>query len=162
MDSFVLIALLGIVLLFAELLLPTGGVLAILGALGLVAAGIVALTADADSAASDYVGPALITLGILSLVSFYFVTRKVIAAHRDEPVRTGFEEMVGSVVEVRTTLDPEGQVWAEGALWHARLAGAGEGPARPGDRVVIEAVEGLTLAVSPQPPAAQTDEQGAS
>ena len=44
----------------------------------------------------------------------------MIAAHRDEQVRTGSEEMVGSVAEARTTLDPEGQVWIEGALWRAR------------------------------------------
>ena len=47
---------------------------------------------------------------MLSLVSFYFVTRKVLAAHRDQPVRTGTEEMVGAGAEARTALDPEGQV----------------------------------------------------
>jgi membrane-bound serine protease (ClpP class) len=168
MDAFVAIALVGVVLLVAELLLPTGGVLAVLGALGLVAAGIVALTAESDSTATEYAGPALITLGILSIVTFYFVTRKVIAAHRDEPIRTGSEEIVGSLAEVRTGLDPEGQVWVGGALWQARLesrdsAGAddgGDGP-RPGDRVVVEAVDGLTLVVRPKPPPAQTAEQGA-
>ena len=120
MDAFVVIALLGIALLIAELLLPTGGVLAGLGALGLIAGGVVALTAEADSTAADYVGPALITLGVLSVVSVYFVTRKVVAAHRDEPVRTGSEEMIGSRAEVRTTLDPEGQVW----IGRSAVAGA--------------------------------------
>jgi membrane-bound serine protease (ClpP class) len=162
MDAYALIALAAIALLVAELLLPTGGLLAVLGALGLITAGIVALTAEADSTASEYIGPALVTLGILSIVSFYFISRKVIAAHREEHVRTGFEELVGSVAEVRNTLDPEGQVWIAGALWSARLGGGGQGRARPGDRVVIEAVDGLTLVVGPEPPAAQTAEQGAS
>lgn len=148
MDAFVLLALLGVVLLVAEMLLPTGGVLATLGAAGLIAGGVVALTAESDSTAADFAGPALITLGVLSFVSVYFVTRKVLAAHRDEPVRTGYEEMVGSSAEARSTLDPEGQVWIEGALWRARLAGGGAA-ARPGDRVVVEAVDGLTLVVSP-------------
>jgi membrane-bound serine protease (ClpP class) len=161
MDAYALIALVAIALLVAELLLPTGGLLAVLGALGLITAGIVALTAEADSTASEYIGPALVTLGILSIVSFYFISRKVIAAHRDENVRTGSEEMVGSVAEVRNTLDPVGQVWTGGALWKARLAGDG-GHVPPGDRVVIEAVDGLTLVVSPEPPVAQTAEQGAS
>ena len=159
MDAFFLIALIAVVLLAAELLLPTGGVLAILGALGLIGAGVVAL--DSNSSTGDWAGPALITAGVLAAISFYFVTRKVLAAHRDENVRTGTEEMVGSTAEVRTTIDPEGQVWSGGALWRARLAGEG-GPVRPGDRVVIEAVDGLTLMVSPEPPAAQTAEQGAS
>src|SRR6185369_8360601 len=113
------------------------------------------LTAEADTAATEYIGPALITLGVLSAVTFYFVTRKVLEAHRETDVRTGSEEMVGSRAEARSTLDPEGQVWADGALWRARLAGGG-GPVRPGDRVVIEAVDGLTLMVSREKAAAQT------
>ena len=158
MDAFVLIALIAVALLVAELLLPTGGVLAVLGAVGLVGAGVVAL--DSDSSSGDWAGPALITLGILAAICFYFVTRKVIEAHRDNRIRTGSEELVGSRAEARTTLDPEGQVWTEGALWRARLAG-GAAAAQPGDRVVVEAVDGLTLVVSPEP-AAQTAEQGAS
>jgi membrane-bound serine protease (ClpP class) len=150
MDFFVVVALLGVALLIAELLLSTGGVLAALGALGLIAGGILALTADAGSSATDYVGPALITLGVLSIVSFYFVTRKVLAAQRDEPVRTGHEELIGAGAEARTSLDPEGQVWIEGALWRARLARDGD-PLRPGDRVIVEAVDGLTLMVRPEP-----------
>jgi membrane-bound serine protease (ClpP class) len=160
MDLFVLIALLGVALLIAELLLPTGGVLAVLGAVGLVAAGVVALTAEADASASDWAGPALITLGLLSVVSFYFITGKVLAAHRENPVRAGREELVGAAAEVRTSLDPEGQVWIEGALWRARLAGEG-GPLRPGDRVTVEAVEGLTLRVRAAPPSGSPAEGAA-
>jgi membrane-bound serine protease (ClpP class) len=159
MDAFVLIALIAMAVLLSELLLPTGGVLAVLGALGLVAAGVIAI--EGDSSVGEWAGPALITLGIIAAVCFYFVTRKVIEAHRDNRVRTGYEEMVGSRAEVRTTLEPEGNVWADGALWRARLAGGG-GTARPGDRVVVEAVDGLTLVVSREPAAAQTAEQGAS
>ena len=86
MDVFVVIALVAVALLLAELLLPTGGALAAVGALGLVGAGVVALTADAESSASDWAGPGLITLGVLSLATSYFVGRKVLEAHRDEPV----------------------------------------------------------------------------
>jgi membrane-bound serine protease (ClpP class) len=157
MDAAVIVALLGIALLVGELLLSTGGVLAALGALGLMAGGVLAL--ESDSSAADVVGPALIALGVLSLVSFYFITRKVIEAH-EEPPRTGAEELTGAVAEVRSTLDPEGQVWIEGALWRARL-GHGDGPIGAGDRVKVEAVEGLTLVVSAEPPADQA-EQGAS
>lgn len=152
MDIFVVIAVIAVVVLLAELMLPTGGVLSAVGALGLVAAGVVALTADSDAAASGWAGPGLITLGLLSLVTFYFVGRKVLSAHRDEPVRAGREELVGASAEARTSLDPEGQVWIEGALWRARLSG-GDGPLRPGDRVTVEAVEGLTLVVRPGSPA---------
>jgi membrane-bound serine protease (ClpP class) len=149
MDLYVVVALVGVALLLAELLLSTGGVLAALGAAGLIAGGVLALTADSGSSASDWAGPALITLGLLSIVSFYFVTRKVMAAH-EKPVRTGSEELVGARAEARSSLDPDGQVAIAGAIWRARLAGDG-GALRPGDRVRVEAVEGLTLVVRPEP-----------
>jgi membrane-bound serine protease (ClpP class) len=152
MDVFVVIALAAVALLLAELLLPTGGVLSGLGALGLVAAGVVALTVDSDSSASDWAGPGLITIGVLSFVTAIVFGRKVLEAHQQKSVRTGSEELIGARAEARTPLDPDGQVWVEGSLWRARLAGDG-GPLRPGDRVRIEAVEGLTLVVLPEPPA---------
>jgi membrane-bound serine protease (ClpP class) len=160
MDLFVVVALIGVALLVAELLLSTGGMLAALGAAGLIAGGVLALTADADASASDWAGPALITLGVLSAISFYFITRKVLAAHREQPIRAGHEELIGARAQVRTSLDPEGQVWIEGALWRARLIGDGA-PPRPGDRVMVEAVEGLTLVVRPEPASAGAEE-GAS
>jgi membrane-bound serine protease (ClpP class) len=158
MDFFIALALIGAALLLAELLLPTGGVLAVLGAAGLVAGGVVALESGDDG--TDVIGPALITLGVLSLVTFFVVARKVLAAHRDEPVRTGSEELVGSLAEARSVLDPEGQVWIEGALWRARLAD-GNRPVQVGDRVTVDAVEGLTLVVRPASPPGQA-EGGAS
>lgn len=160
MDAFVIVALVGVALLLTELLLPTGGVLAVLGAAGIAAGGVIALVEGPDSTAAEIAGPALITLGILSAVTFVLVGRKVLAAHRDEPVRTGSEELVGARAEVRTSLDPEGQVWIEGALWGARLSGDG-GPLRPGDRVTVEAVEGLTLVVRPESPPDAPTEEGA-
>jgi len=146
MDFFVVVALLGIALLVAELLLPTGGVLAGLGAAGLIAAGVIAL--GDDSGYADYAGPGLIAFGILSLITFFVVARKVLRAHRDEPVRTGSEELIGAGAEARSTLDPEGQVWIEGALWAARIAD-GVDSVQIGDRVTVDAVEGLTLVVRP-------------
>lgn len=154
MEAFVLIALVGFALLLAELMLPTGGALAALGAAGLIAGGIVAL--GSDSSAADYAGPGLITLGILSAATFYVVARKVLDAHRGRPVRTGTEELIGASAEARSSIDPEGKVWLEGTLWGARLASA-ETPVRPGDRVTVEAVDGLTLVVRPQPQAAQAN-----
>lgn len=159
MEVALIVALIGIALLVGELLLSTGGALAAIGAIGLMVGGVLAL--GSDSSAADVVGPALIALGLLSLVAFYFVTRKVIEAHRAEPVRTGSEELVGSIAEVRSTLDPEGQVWAGGTVWGARLGAGGDGPARLGDRVRIEAIDGLTLVVRPEPRPTGEAEEGA-
>jgi membrane-bound serine protease (ClpP class) len=148
MSTYLVVALIGIGLLLAELMLPTGGFLAFLGAVGLVVGGILAETADSGSTLSDVAGPALITLGLLSIVTFYFVGRKVVRAQREEPTRGG-SDLVGLSAEARTTLDPGGQVFIEGALWSARLVDGGA-VLRPGDRVTVEAIEGLTLLVRPE------------
>ena len=54
--------------------------------------------------------------------------------------------MPGKIAEVRSTLDPEGQVFVQGAIWRARLARR-EGRVSVGDRVRVESVDGLTLVV---------------
>jgi membrane-bound serine protease (ClpP class) len=158
MEAFVVIALIGLGLLLVELLLPTGGALALLGVIGLTAAGIVAFGSDSDVA--DYAGGGLIALGILSGITFYFVTRKVLDAHRNDRVRTGTEEMIGSTAEARSSIDPEGRVWLGGTIWSARLA-MGSEPVRLGDRVTVEAVDGLTLVVRPEPRTAVQSREGA-
>jgi membrane-bound serine protease (ClpP class) len=81
---------------------------------------------------------------------------------RRQPARTGWEEMIGAVGEVRDPLDPVGQVFVEGALWRAELAPAARDAAQRGavvdadgralgrgSRVRVESVEGLTLRVRP-------------
>ena len=158
METFIVIALIGLGLLLAELLLPTGGVLAAIGVIGLTAAGIVAL--NSDSITAEYIGGALIALGIVSAISFYFVTRKVIAAHRDSPVRTGTEEMVGATAEARSSIDPDGRAWYGGTIWSARLA-EGATPIQRGDKVRVEAVDGLTLVVRPEPQTVSQPSKGA-
>lgn len=158
MEAFVVIALIGVGLLLAELLLPTGGVLAVLGVAGLTVAGVVAFGSDSDIA--DYAGGGLVALGIASGVTFYIVSRKVLEAHRNDAVRTGAEELVGAVAEARTSIDPEGRAWLGGTLWSARLAD-GATRAQPGDRVRVDAVDGLTLVVHPEPQAAAHESEGA-
>ena len=146
MEAFVIVALIGIGLLAAELLLPTGGILALLGITGLVVGGILALGSESGSA--DYVGGALITLAVLSAISFFFITRKVVRTTRFLPKRGGTEEMVGGEAEARSAIDPTGKAFMRGTLWSARLADGVE-PVRFGDRVKVEAVDGLPLVVRP-------------
>ena len=152
MEAFVIIALIGFGLLAAELLLPTGGILAALGIAGLVIGGILAL--GSESGTADWAGGALITFAILSGISFLYITRKVLDTTRDLPKRAGTEEMVGAEAEARSEIDPTGKVFMRGTLWSARLA-AGVGAVGFGDRVKVEAVDGLTLVVKPLPTPAQ-------
>jgi membrane-bound serine protease (ClpP class) len=146
MEAVAIIGGIAVALLLIELLLPTGGVLAVIGALGLIAAGIIAL-GDEGSNAADYIGPALITLGVLSAVSFFVITPKILRAHRDQP-ESGREELMGKHGEVRAPLDPEGQIWIDGGLWKARVADA-EPEVPIGTTVRIESIDGLTLVVRP-------------
>ena len=92
---------------------------------------------------------AIIAAGVILAAFIVFASRKAIAAHRDEPVRTGSEELVGSVAEVREPLDPEGQVFVAGALWRARTIDGGT--IGLGNRVIIKSVDGLTLEVESAP-----------
>jgi membrane-bound serine protease (ClpP class) len=137
------IALLAValVLFIAEAHAPTT-VLGLLGVCALVGAGF----AWRD-AGHDLPVVAIVLAGVILAGFIVFASRKAIAAHRDEPVRTGSEELVGSVGEVRIPLDPDGQVFIQGALWRARASGADA--IRPGTRVRVTSVDGLTLEVEP-------------
>ena len=132
MEAFVIIALIGIGLLAAELLLPTGGILAL----------------GSNDNAAEWIGGALITLAVLSAISFFYITRKVLHTTRKLPKRAGTEEMVGGEAVARSAIDPTGKAFMRGTLWSARLADGME-PVRFGDRVKVEAVDGLTLVVRP-------------
>jgi membrane-bound serine protease (ClpP class) len=132
---------LALVLFIAEAHAPTT-VLGLLGVAALVGAGFAWRDAGHDLPVA-----AIVVGGVILAGFIVFASRKALAAHRDEPVRTGYEELVGAVGEVREPLDPEGQVFIQGALWQARATG--EGTIEPGNRVRVKSVDGLTLEVEP-------------
>lgn len=139
-EAIVLLLALAVVLFIAEAHVPSG----LLGALGigaLVGAGLI-YRDQGHSLPVVVIVAVAVALGALVLLA----ARKALAAHRNQPVRTGYEEMTGAIAEVRSALDPEGQVFLQGAIWHARLAGGG-GRVDVGDRVRVESVDGLTLVV---------------
>jgi membrane-bound serine protease (ClpP class) len=92
----------------------------------------------------------VVIVGLILGGGLALVVRKAVQA-RHQPKRTGWEEMIGSIGEVREPLDPVGQIFVQGALWRAELTGAnGDGRVLDrGVRVRVESVEGLTLHVSP-------------
>jgi membrane-bound serine protease (ClpP class) len=131
----------GLLLFIAEAHAPTT-ILGLLGVGALVGAGFAWRDAGHDLPVA-----AIVAAGVILAAFIIFASRKALAAHRDEPVRTGSEELVGSVGEVREPLDPEGQVFIGGALWKARTTGRGE--VKLGNRVRVRSVDGLTLEVEP-------------
>jgi membrane-bound serine protease (ClpP class) len=133
-------------LIVAEAHLPTGGILGVLGIAALVAGGLLLFDeGDGGESVSPWVAiPVAVVLGGGVLA----VGQRVLAARHRE-VRTGQEELVGSTGRVRVALDPVGQVFVQGALWGARAAG--DERIEVGVSIMVEAIDGLTLIVAPDP-----------
>lgn len=73
----------------------------------------------------------------------YFAWKRFLRRYR---LRSGPETLVGRTAIVVDEIDPLGRVRLEGAYWNAR-SGV---PVHEGERVRIEAVDGLTLDVTPE------------
>jgi membrane-bound serine protease (ClpP class) len=144
----VLLLVFGVAMIIAEAHLPTYGILGVSGVVALIASGL--LLYDTNTSAFEVSPVLIVVIGLLLGGSLAFATERAVRARR-QPKRTGWEEMIGAVGEVREPLDPVGQIFVEGALWRAKLTGA-NGDRRQldrGSRVRVESVEGLTLHVSP-------------
>lgn len=137
---------LAFVLIVAEAHLPTGGLLGVLGIAALIAGGLLLFDdGDGGEAVSPWVAvPVAIVLG----GGLIAVGQRVMTARRRE-VMTGQEELIGSTGKVRVALDPVGQVFVQGALWRARADG--DERIAVGGAVRVEAIDGLTLIVVPDP-----------
>jgi membrane-bound serine protease (ClpP class) len=155
----VLLLVFGIAMIIAEAHLPTHGILGASGVAALIAAGLVLY--DTNTSAYEISAPVVILAGLLVGGFLAFAVERAMRARR-LPARTGWEEMIGAVGEVREPLDPIGQIFVEGALWRATLTPPGPGteqaaagsagdgrPLERGSRVRVESVEGLTLRVRP-------------
>jgi membrane-bound serine protease (ClpP class) len=148
----IVLLVLGVGLIIAESQLPTHGIVGAGGVVALALAGLLLFNTNTD--ALEVSVPAVITVALLFGGFLAFATKKALEARR-RPVLSGREEMIGATGEVRTPLDPVGQVFVGGALWRATLP---EDAAEPesevtrlgrGARVRVESVEGLTLRVRP-------------
>lgn len=132
----------GMALLVAELFVPSYGVLSVGGVAALVLGALMLFQPDA----AGYAPPIWLVLAI-SLPSAALVVAAVAMGLRAQRhrVEAGAEELIGRQAEVREALTPQGVVFLEGELWRATVA---EGEAIPvGERVVVDALEGLTLRV---------------
>jgi membrane-bound serine protease (ClpP class) len=151
----VLLLALAVALLIAEAHFNAHGILGAGGVLSLILSGLLLFNTNEGFGVSV---PIVITAGIVLGGFVAFVVQRAFEARR-EPVRTGHEELVGALAEVRVPPAPEGQVFTQGALWRARVID-GSGSLRAGDRVRVESVDGLTLLVRPEPRAESESEQG--
>jgi membrane-bound serine protease (ClpP class) len=145
----IVLLVLAVGLIVAETQVPSFGVLGAAGIAALVAGGL--LLFDTDSEALSVSVPIAAATGVALGGFTLFAASKALAA-RGAPARSAAGDLVGATASVRSALDPVGQVYVEGALWRARLAAPGAaGPVPPGHSVRVEAVDGLTLLVQPEP-----------
>jgi membrane-bound serine protease (ClpP class) len=145
----VLLLVAGVLMIIGEAHLPTHGILGASGIAALIASGL--LLYDTNTSAFEISPVVVVIVGLLLGGGLAVAVQKAVKARR-EPKRTGWEEMLGTIGEVREPLDPVGQVFVQGALWRARLVDADGDDRRAlerGSRVRVESVEGLTLHVSP-------------
>ncbi len=141
----VVLIVLGVGLIIAEAHLPTAGLLGVAGVGALIAGGLL-LFGTGDGAPS--VSPVLVVILAIALGGGTVAVGQRALAARHRPVATGEEELLRATGEVRTAIDPIGQVFVEGALWRARAI-MDAGPIGVGYRVKVEEIDGLTLLVSP-------------
>jgi membrane-bound serine protease (ClpP class) len=141
----VVLLVLAVGLIVAEAHLPTGGLLGLVGVGALIAGGLLLFDTGGEGPG---ISPVVVVVVALAFgVSVAFIGQRALAA-RKEPFKAGREELVGEVGEVRRRIDPDGQVFIEGALWRARAADPDE-PIEAGYRVRVESIDGLTLTVAP-------------
>lgn len=86
--------------------------------------------------------PAAILFEVIEHVVFP-VAWAVAARRKKSPC--GVESMPGKTVEVKEWLKTSGRVFVEGELWRAEAPE----PLQPGDRAVVQTVDGLVLKILP-------------
>jgi membrane-bound serine protease (ClpP class) len=153
-----LLILVAFLLFFADIFLPSLGLLTLSG-LALLVAGSYVLF---DEAQGVFVNRQLIWAIVVGLVALFLVIGGfALSVLRRQPA-TGREGLVGSVGTVRQALDPDGVVFVHGELWQATAPGDTVAATPPiADRVpvTVTGVDGLRLLVR-RSTAAETDAAG--
>jgi membrane-bound serine protease (ClpP class) len=135
-----LLMLLGVALLVVDVHVTTHGALTVAGLISL-AVGSIMLFQNAPGFHTSK--PLVVSIAVTLGAVWAFAISKAVQV-RHSPVEVGPQLIAGSIGEVRG----DGLVFVNGELWQARSAG-GE-LLRPGERVRVESLDGLTLTVRPE------------
>jgi membrane-bound serine protease (ClpP class) len=140
----------GAVLVLVEAHVPRLGVLGGPGVIALAAGAILAVGGLGGGIAVGVISAVVIAGAGLGVLALTF--RKGIAVRRRR-IRSGPERLIGQLGVVRRWEEPRGKVLVDGALWHARRSWPDEehdqGELHEGDPIVVERLDGLTLAIRP-------------
>lgn len=137
-----LLLILGIALIVAEIILPTVGVLGVLGIAAVIVSALVIHSASVPGI--DIVLPlvaGLAAVGGIVVVGTGWLARRSMK----QPVVTGAQGMIGALAEAIDSFSDKGTVQYGGEIWNART----HAPVSAGQPVRILKVDGLVLWVEP-------------
>jgi membrane-bound serine protease (ClpP class) len=140
----VLLILLGIIMFIAEIKVTSYGLLSVGG---VIALGLGSVMLIESPLPYMRISMKLILPVVITLSAFVIILMRVAIRARRAKVTTGSEALVGETGEARTDLDPEGDVFVQGAHWRAYS----DEPIPKGGKVVVQKVEGLRLKVAGKP-----------
>jgi membrane-bound serine protease (ClpP class) len=142
--------LLGVAFLVAEAFVPSYGALGIGGIVAFAFGAL--LLIDGDSPGLGIPWPLIVALALVSAVIVIGVASMAAKARR-RPVVSGAPRMIGALGEVVEFAQGEGWATVDGERWRVRATQA----LRPGQRINVTQVDGLTLVVHPlpEPPSTQ-------
>jgi len=136
--------LVGIGLLWLDVIRHSLGVLSVLGVVGVTAG---AFLLYPDTAPSIAISPWLIWPMVLATIVYYGFSLTVAQQARDR-VSTVQQGLIGLVGEVRSDLNPVGGVVVKGTVWRAKTVGE---HLESGMRVRVRGVDGMVLRVEAEP-----------
>ena len=134
--------ILGLAFMVGEAFMPSFGALGIGGAIAFVIGSIILIDTEFEGYGVSV--PFIVALGLMNIVLFAGVATMAMRSRR-KPVVSGKEELVGSVGEVISAADETGRARVHSEDWQVRS----QTPIRPGQKVRVTAVDGLTLVVEP-------------
>jgi membrane-bound serine protease (ClpP class) len=133
---------LGAILMISEVFLPSFGALGVGGIVAFIVGGLMMF--DVDDPAFDVGWPFVVGLALTSAGAIAAFGAFALKARR-RPVVSGREHMIGAIGIVESAQGTEGWAQVQGERWRVVSAA----PIKPGDRVRVADVRGLTLAVEP-------------
>ncbi|MCL5882900.1 MAG: nodulation protein NfeD [Actinobacteria bacterium] len=138
----VVLVVVGMIMLAAELFLPSHGALSVGGVASLILGSFFLFDSSAPFLRVSW--PVNVALALFALVFFAVIARKVMQARR-LPKRSSQQAMIGEIGTTRSRLDPLGQIFVRGEIWSAE---APEGEIiEKGVEVEVTDVRGLMLKV---------------
>jgi membrane-bound ClpP family serine protease len=141
----------GAIVIVVEAHVPTLGMLGGPGVVALGVGTVLAISGLGGGIALGLVTSLVLVAGSMAVLA---VSLRKGLATRQRRVRAGPEHLIGHIGVVKSWSDSNGQVLVDGALWRARPSwpddeDCGCRDLHEGDQVVVERLNGLTIAIRP-------------